>query len=173
MAIAFTTRTCLDRRVPCLYLTSITPRPPARPFSYLTDCSGQPTTCTCTATCDLLEETMCDSQLDGNALCGFDYETRSKWVKNETVNGVQTMHYHYGDPLGQVTTDPPTPAPPPASAPMTPRIFLTVNITDPLWLTRLSALREMKRSTNGLSSRCSVASYLISCLSFMLTMTRV
>ena len=44
---------------------------------------------------------MCDSQLDGNALCGFDYETRSKWVKNETINGAQTMHYHYGDPLGQ------------------------------------------------------------------------
>ena len=110
LAITFTTRTCLDRLVPCLYLTSIPP--PARPFSYLTDCSGQPTTCTCTATCDLLEETMCDSQLDGNALCGFDYETRSKWVKNETVNGVQTMHYHYGDPLGQVT-----PQPPPRPAP--------------------------------------------------------
>eukprot|EP00035_Acanthoeca_spectabilis_P021250 m.437179 g.437179 ORF g.437179 m.437179 type:complete len:230 (+) comp18077_c0_seq1:35-724(+) len=58
--------------------------------------------CRCQYTCKLMEETACQSQLDGNALCGYDYEHRSKFVANVSVDGVETMHFHFADPLGPI-----------------------------------------------------------------------
>ena len=58
----------------------------------------------CQFTCQMEGgENACDSEMNGNALCGYDYVTRSKYVGNVTLpNGQLTKHYHYTDPLGPI-----------------------------------------------------------------------
>jgi hypothetical protein len=45
-------------------------------------------------------DTACDSQLNGNSLCTFDQINRSQYVDSPEVDGVQTDHYLWQDPLG-------------------------------------------------------------------------
>jgi hypothetical protein len=59
----------------------------------------------CEFTCQMEGgENSCDSSMDGNALCGYDYVTRSKYVGNVTMpDGKLARHYHYSDPLGPIS----------------------------------------------------------------------
>ena len=59
----------------------------------------------CQYTCQMEGgENSCDSAMDGEALCGYDYETRSKLLGNVTLpNGQVARHFFYNDPLGPIS----------------------------------------------------------------------
>lgn len=58
---------------------------------------------TCQYTCDISADEPCDSQLDGNALCGYDYEHRAKFVADEPIFNTTAHHFQYNDPLGIIS----------------------------------------------------------------------
>lgn len=43
-------------------------------------------------------DTPCDSQLQGDSLCTYDYEHSAVFVGQETVNGVAVNHFHWTNP---------------------------------------------------------------------------
>ena len=59
----------------------------------------------CQYTCQMEGgENSCDSAMDGEALCGFDYETKSVFKGNVTLpDGREAEHYFYNDPLGPIS----------------------------------------------------------------------
>ena len=58
---------------------------------------------TCQYTCTIETDTPCESQLDGNALCGFDYENKAKYVGDEAIGEHATHHFKYQDMLGPIS----------------------------------------------------------------------
>ena len=56
----------------------------------------------CSCTCPLQDDTICNSQLNGGALCGYDYQNKAKYVHDETVRGAVTHLYNYVDDLGPI-----------------------------------------------------------------------
>jgi len=67
-------------------------------IAYFIDYEGN-----CQYTCVLMENTPCDSQLDGNSLCSYDYLHRAVFVGEETIDGEQVNHFHFDDPLGPIS----------------------------------------------------------------------
>eukprot|EP00037_Helgoeca_nana_P037793 m.17740 g.17740 ORF g.17740 m.17740 type:complete len:236 (-) comp9416_c0_seq1:202-909(-) len=68
-----------------------------------TQCNTKTNVCECQYTCKLMDETPCQTQLNGAVLCGYDYEHRAKFIANETIDGVPTMHFRFADPLGPIS----------------------------------------------------------------------
>ena len=58
---------------------------------------------TCQYTCDLLEEDPCNSEMDGNSLCSYDYENRAKYVADEPILNTTAHHFKFNDPLGIIS----------------------------------------------------------------------
>lgn len=56
----------------------------------------------CQSVCSLTGDTLCNSQINGNALCGYDYENRAQYVDTVTLYNGQAYHYAYIDPLGPI-----------------------------------------------------------------------
>jgi hypothetical protein len=57
----------------------------------------------CEYTCEMDGiDTPCDSMLDGNSLCAFDYINHNSFVGEEEIDGVMVNHFHWTDPLAGV-----------------------------------------------------------------------
>lgn len=66
-------------------------------IAYFTDGQGN-----CQYTCDITGDTACDSQLNGDALCGYDYEKESHYVGTETLPAGPAVKYAWDDMLGPI-----------------------------------------------------------------------
>lgn len=53
----------------------------------------------CQYTCTMDSDTPCDSQLNANNLCDFDYINHSSFVGEEEIDGVMTNKFAWYDPL--------------------------------------------------------------------------